>query len=195
VPGVPADLNAGALLTDQNTITVRNKRITPQRAAVFENPQPSVPSFDPITTLNLVSGEAQTVVVHAAVEGRVQRYSAPAHEPATWGELRDNGWQNETWVDVSYIRGNDGPMVISSLDGSMPIAGTAEDLIAACSGGVVSNSAGVRVLDATEPYSGGVNDALVACYRAHGNGNGYVRNFDNDAVRATPNHHIVVDLY
>ena len=178
-----------------NSLTVNNRGNKGFPVALFEDLAPEQPSFEPSTVVSLAMGQSTTLPIPNGWSGRAQKLLAGAGDPATWGELTYNGAYNQVWGDVSYLRGHNGAMTMTTSDGSFGVAGTSENLLAEGSTLQTQDPAGNTVLPPTEPYTGGVNQPLVDFYRAHNSGGGYVRNTDNYQVHTSADQNVVIDIW
>jgi len=177
-----------------NVLTLINRGVAAATIGVFENEASDLPSFNAEQTAVLAPSATQVVNVAEGWAGRVQKLTGSQSDPATWGEVTFNGYENLMYFDVSYIRGNNGPVVLSDAEGN--VAGTAEDLRGEAPGALhTTDSSGHDVLDATEPFSGGSNGALISFYRSHSDGNGYVINSDSQYVRSSNTNAVVAEFY
>lgn len=155
------------------------------------------PQFgDAYKSITLQPGTYQTVTLPNNFSGRVQKMTGHVDEPATWAEVTFSGWKDLTFFDVSYIRGNNGAMVMKMADNSA-IAGTQEDLMSeapADTKGV--SSTGQPYLKATEGFDGSLTLDLVEFYRDKiPTSLGYVRNFDDTATKASPCKQMIINAW
>ncbi|KAK4061652.1 uncharacterized protein Triagg1_10194 [Trichoderma aggressivum f. europaeum] len=111
----------------------------------------------------VAAGATQFVSFPDGWEGRIQRgvdatmLNGQAHWLGTWFEFSwdANGWG---WSDVSLIRGCDGPVLVSSQDGSGAWKGFTQDILSnAPSNALDTKDDGQRVLAATEFIGGAIN--------------------------------------
>ena len=117
-------------------------------------------------------------------------------DPATWAEIRFNGWQDMTFFDISLIRGFNGAMVFSTVDGRRRTGFTNDLRPGAPSKYRVKDSNGYDVLEPTEPYTGGRNHDLVSYYRRKvSKGNGYIVPDDHASSLGTTDKQINLDIY
>jgi hypothetical protein len=186
--GIPASTNAISIVWHGNQAQTFNFY---SDVAAFE------PQFgDAFKSVTLQPGTYQTVVLPAGFSGRVQKMTGRVDEPAVWNEITFDGWRGLTFLDVSYIRGNNGACVMKTEDNSV-IAGTKEDLMSeapADSKGV--SSSGEPFVKATEGFDGSVAVDLVQFYRDKiATSLGYVRNFDDAATRSSSNKHIILSAW
>ncbi|CAF0939253.1 unnamed protein product, partial [Didymodactylos carnosus] len=147
-------------------------------------------------TITVLPGQSKTVEFVAGWEGRAQKLTGASNEPATWAEFHFNAWNDMTFGDISYIRGNNGAMVMTSEDGSMK-SGTSENLIAEAPASLrKTDSSGTSILDATEPYTGGKNNALIQYYRSKvQEGQGYIEHTDDKSAHGTTSKQLKLDVY
>jgi hypothetical protein len=176
--GLPASTNAISIVWHGDKAQTFNFY---SDVAAFE------PQFgDAFKSVTLQPGTYQTVALPAGFSGRVQKMTGRVDEPATWAEVTFNGYKDMTFFDASYIRGNNGAMVMKMRDNSA-IAGTQEDLLSeAPDDAKGTSSSGQPYLKATEGFDGSVVLDLVAFYRNKlPSGLGYVRNFDDSATKGS----------
>lgn len=191
---IPAAGKARLARDLSNAMTVINQGPNAITVGFFQNNAPDSPGFASDLTIALDPGTAETVTLPFGWSGRVQKLTGSVSDPATWGEVTFNGWQNLVFMDVSYIRGNNGAMTLG--DSSGPLSGTSEDLLDEAPGDLqTTDSNGNTILPATEGYDGSIDWALIGYYAQHGNGDGFVQSSDTQFIRASSDPNVVVTLY
>ncbi|RYE91811.1 MAG: hypothetical protein EOO77_47675, partial [Oxalobacteraceae bacterium] len=112
-----------------NTIRLANRGPKPENFAFFANAGPFQPDLGaPYATFALSRGGVKKVLLPKAWSGRLQKLSGTSDDAATWGEFAFDGYLGLTFFDVSFVRGNNGGMLMRSADGNV-VSGTADDLI------------------------------------------------------------------
>ncbi|CAF2504888.1 unnamed protein product [Rotaria sp. Silwood2] len=179
-----------------NSVNVINRSSKPTRIGFFKNRGPYQPSFDAEKVIELKPHTSQLVKLEQGWEGRIQKLSGAAKDPATWAEIHFNAWKNMTFADISLIRGYNGSMLFTSNDDTLR-TGMTDDLWAeAPEKFKAKDSKGNNVLAPTEPYTGGRNEELVAYYRRRvTNGNAYLIPDDHASSHGTQDIHINLELY
>ena len=168
---------------------------------LFENTGPGMnPNInDPNNKYTLQPGQSITLSMPDSWQGRAQRLTGKADDPATWAELNfeNKNGVSKTWYDESLIRGYNGALTIRPTHGNGGVAGTNKSILAGAPAGALKKDAnGNTVIDATESYTGTLNqDAINYFNQAVGNQIAYVRNFDNGAVRTSDDTSLTVDFY
>ncbi|CAF3612941.1 unnamed protein product [Rotaria sp. Silwood1] len=179
-----------------NSVKIINRSAKPAKIGFFKNRGPYQPSFDAEKVIEVGPHESQSVILENGWEGRIQKLSGAANDPATWAEIHFNAWQNMTFADISLIRGYNGSMVFTSSDGTLH-TGIANDLWAEAPAKFkIKDSYGNDVLVPTEPYTGGRNDELIAYYRRKvTKGNGYLIPDDHASSHGTHDANINLEIY
>lgn len=163
---------------------------------MFKNLGALQPSFMPEKTVMVAPGATQTVSLTHGWEGRLQKLTGAPADPATWAEIHFNAWQDMTFCDISLIRGFNGAMVFSSVDGKLRTGFTNDLRPRAPSKYRVKDSNGYDVLQPTEPFTGGRNHELVAYYRSEvTQGNAYIIPDDHASSHGTTDKRINLDIY
>jgi hypothetical protein len=185
-----------SFLYSVNTINVSNRGSHSISVGFFKNVGPSQPSFVAEKTITVSSGETQSVSLKHGWEGRLQKLTGTPTDPATWAEIHFNAWQDMTFCDISLIRGFNGAMVFSSVDGRLRTGFTNDLRQGAPSKYKVKDSKGYDVLQPTEPYTGGRNHELVAYYRkSMSKGNAYIIPDDHASSHGTKDKQINLEIY
>ncbi|CAF3813101.1 unnamed protein product [Rotaria sp. Silwood1] len=183
-------------LRSSNTINVSNRGSQPISVGFFKNTGANQPSFVAEKAINISPGETLSASLAHGWEGRLQKLTGAPHDPATWAEIHFNAWQDMTFCDISLIRGFNGAMVFSSVDGRLRTGFTNDLRQRAPSKYKVKDSKGYDVLQPTEPYTGGRNDELVAYYRENvSKGNAYLIPDDHSSSHGTTDKKINLEIY
>ncbi|CAF1173830.1 unnamed protein product [Didymodactylos carnosus] len=180
-----------------NSIKIKNSGSGPIKVGLFKNLGDFQPSFDAEKIIDIGPGaSSEHVQLAEGWEGRAQKLSGKPEDPATWLEFHFNAWQDMTFADISLIRGYNGAAKISSEDGTAN-RGFSQDLYGdAPEKYKMKDSNGTPVLAATEPYTGGRNDELVAYYRSKvENGQAWMDNTDKHADRGTVNKQLNFEFF
>ncbi|CAF4640284.1 unnamed protein product, partial [Rotaria sp. Silwood2] len=179
-----------------NSINVINRSPKTIRIGFFKNRGPYQPSFDAEKIVEVQPHGNQSVILEHGWEGRIQKLSGAANDPATWAEIHFNAWQNMTFADISLIRGYNGSMVFTSSDGTLRTGMTGDLWTDAPNKFKIKDSQGNDVVAPTEPYTGERNDELVAYYRRKvTEGNGYLIPDDHGSSHGTGDTHINLEVY
>ncbi|CAF3319507.1 unnamed protein product [Rotaria sp. Silwood2] len=183
-------------LRSGNRINVSNRGSHPISVGFFQNTGANQPSFVAEKTINISPGGTVSVSLAYGWEDRLQKLTGAPPDPATWAEIHFNAWQDMTFCDISLIRGFNGAMVFSSVDGSLRTGFTNDLRQGAPSKYKVKDSKGYDVLQPTEPYTGGQNQELVAYYRQSvSQGNAYIIPDDHASSHGTTAKQINLEIY
>lgn len=195
---------SGAIAVDgggPKQLVLKNNNSSAIQVGLFENTGPGMnPDIDnPNNVYTIQPGQQVTLSMPDSWQGRAQKLTGNGSDPATWAELNfeDKNGVNKTWYDESLIRGYNGALTISPTNGDGGTAGSSTPILSgAPSSTLTKDSNGNTVINATEPYSGGVNQDVVDYEdQSVGNTNAYVRNFDNGAVRTSDDNSLTVNFY
>jgi hypothetical protein len=169
------------------------------KVGLFENTGPGMnPDINnPNNTFDLAPGQSIKLSMPDSWQGRAQKISGNADDPATWAEINfeNKNGQNNIWYDISLIRGYNSAVTMKATNGGSS-ASTGQSILAGAPSDVLTQDAGGNtVIDATEPYTGGTKTNIVNYLNgAVGTSNAYVQNFDNGAVRTTTDNSLTVDF-
>jgi len=181
-------------------LLLKNNDTKPMKVGLFENTGPGMnPEIDnPQHVYTIQPGQQVSLSMPSSWQGRAQKLTGNASDPATWAELNfeNKNGVDKTWYDESLIRGYNGALTISDGNGGN-VAGTNKTILnGAPAGAVKTDSGGNKVIDATEGYNGQVNTAAEGYFnQAVGPQNAYVRHDDNGAVRTSDSNTLKVDFY
>lgn len=182
---------------EPNSIILTNRGSNKQSFSFFQNLAPYVPNFEySYFNANLDPGETALFSFPTGWEGRVQKMTGSAADPATWGEFKFNGFEDLTFFDVSVIRGNNGAIIMRSTDGTKE-SGLMDDLLSQIPDEyLVLDSNNNKVIGPTEPFTGGTNDNLVNFYRTKvQSGQEYIVHTDNLSTLGTPDDTLNIDIF
>jgi hypothetical protein len=196
-PFVPPANPFAGIAPSQNAVNINYHGTAPTTVSFWANAGPYQPNFNQaFHTVRLQPGQSTAVQLPQGWSGRVQKMTGTAADPATWGELTFDGWQDLTWSDVSAIRGANCRMVITD-DAGADLGQMKRDPIAgAPAAALVKDSGGTTVVAATEPFTGGVDDASNNwLHSIFSDSELYMRNFENAATHCSKSHHVNVDIW
>ncbi|CAF3066339.1 unnamed protein product, partial [Rotaria sp. Silwood2] len=179
-----------------NIINIINRGSQSIKVGFFKNLGSYQPSFVAEKVVTILPGATVTVSLANGWEGRLQKLTGAPADPATWAEIHFNAWQDMTFCDISLIRGFNGAMVFSSVDGSLRTGFTNDLRPGAPYKFKVKDSNGYDVLQPTEPFTGGRNDELVAYYRGQvSQGNAYIIPDDHASSHGTTDKRMNLEIY
>jgi len=182
-------------------LVLKNNDSKPMTIGLFENTGPGMnPNINnPNNQYTLQPGQSIVLSMPDSWQGRAQKITGKADDPATWAELNfeDKNGVSKTWYDESLIRGYNGALTISPTNGNGGVAGSSKAILSGAPAAAIKHDAnGNPVIDATELYTGGIDQAAIDYYnQVVGNQNAYVRNYDNGAVRTSDDNSLTVNFY
>lgn len=170
--------------------------------ALFENTGPGMnPNIDdPNHKYILKPGETIKLSMPASWQGRAQKLSGNANDPASWAEINyepgKDGGSRKIWYDLSLIRGYNSAVTMKPTNSNNggDVAGTEKSIIdGAPADAVTTDAGGNKVIKDTEDYDGSIHQAAVDYFNAAvGNTIAYVRFNDDKAVRTTQDNSLTV---
>jgi hypothetical protein len=170
--------------------------------ALFENFKEGMhPNIDnPNNRYTLQPGETIKLSMPASWQGRAQKLSGNASDPATWAEINfepgKNDGKGKIWYDSSLIRGYNSAVTMKpthSKDESQTAGSSKSILAGAPADAVTTDSGGNKVIKDTEGYNGNTNSAAENYYKKTiGTDHAYVRNWDHNAVRTSEDNSLTV---
>ncbi|MCY0387051.1 hypothetical protein OVY01_07350 [Robbsia sp. Bb-Pol-6] len=179
-----------------NSLTINNTTDEPMTVAFFRNLSSGTnPSFDGADAqLTIPAGGTAQVSMPADWQGRVQKFDGSTQDKANWGEINFEQSTGKVWFDESDIPGRNASIKMTADDGTT--AGTDKSVLGdAPSDVVTTDSAGQKVIDAPQWFTGGTNqNAVNYLDQSIGNSTAYVLPDDNNAVRVSDSHHLTIDM-
>jgi len=204
----PPPGNGGNVQTDSvngggpNELVIKNTDSKPMTIALFENTGPGMnPNIDdPNHKYTVQPGQTLKLSMPASWQGRAQKLSGKANDPASWAEINyepgQNGAPAKIWYDLSLIRGYNSAVTMRPTDSTdnSEVAGTEKSIIdGAPPDAITTDAGGNKVIKDTEGYDGSVQQAAVDYFNsAVGNTIAYVRHDDDKAVRTTQSNSLTV---
>lgn len=197
----PAKENTGALNGGgPNELILKNTDSETAKIGLFENFAPGMnPNITgPAATYTLQAGESITLSVPESWQGRAQKLTGAADDPATWAELNyeNKDGVHKLWYDNSLIRGYNSAVTIKPTNSDNPdeVAGSGKSLLPGAPQDILTtDSGGTKVIKDVEPYTGGVNTNVENFLDdAEGTSNSYVRFDDHKAVRTSTDNSLTV---
>ncbi|KAI0169372.1 hypothetical protein GGR52DRAFT_593135 [Hypoxylon sp. FL1284] len=148
--------------TNGRGVQLKNADTATRDFFVFANGCDSVP----LKYVTIPAGQTKFVALPAGFQGRIVRGTTKVmldgqpHTLATWLELgMDSGANAAGWADVSLIRGCDGPVTVSAMDGSGASKGFKDTSVLdnAPPKALQAKASGAKVIKATELTENGPN--------------------------------------
>lgn len=183
-----------------NELILKNTDSETAKIGLFENfasgMNPNITG--PAATYTLQAGESITLSVPESWQGRAQKLTGAADDPATWAELNyeNKDGVHKLWYDNSLIRGYNSAVTIKPTNSDNPdeIAGSGKSLLPDAPQDILTtDSGGTKVIKDVEPYTGGVNTKVEDFLdSAEGTSNSYVRFDDHKAVRTSTDNSLTV---